>query len=175
MSNDILDLPAASLPVFDNKAGGLHTTPFFYTAIAVMGLGTILIPVPLAGVFLSIPFFFSSSWVKVDVNTRMICRYWKVAGFKVRANNWEPLPAINAVTVIRVKETQTLASRGSQTTMSDLEYKVRIAGEGRNVWDLLTAETREEALLKAGKAAFALNVKLVDYTDSNRKPTHRRR
>lgn len=59
--------------------------------------------------------------------------------------------------------------------MSDFSYKVKLAGGGRNVWELLTCDKKEEALIKAEQIAGALDVKLVDYSTPGNNTRPRRR
>lgn len=172
--NHVLDQPETKqLAIFDNKIGGSHTTPFFYIGIGLFCVFGFLFG--FLGFIIGIPFLLSSSWVAVDVNTKMMCRYYKVCGIGIGANNWQPIPEVNGVTVIRAKHTQTLASRGSQTTFSDFVYKVQLAGGGRNVWPLLVCEKKEEAKLKADLIAGALGVKVVDYSNPSTASRTRRR
>jgi len=166
-------LESKDTTIFNNKIGGSHTTPFFYIGIVLFCVFGFLFG--LLGFIIGVPFLLSSSWVSVNVNRRMMCRYYKVCGIKFGADNWQPIPPINAVTVTRAKYTQTLASRGSQTTFSDFVYKVQLAGGGRNVWPLLTCEKKEEAILKANFIAGALDAKVVDYSSPSSATRARRR
>ena len=163
METFVLDQPETkTIEVFDNKTGGPYTTPAFYIGIGVFCIGGWLFG--LLGYLLSIPFFISSSRTAVNISTRTMCSYWRICGLNVGADNWQPLPEINAITIIRVKWTRTYASRGSQTTMSDFTYKVKMSGGNRKVWELLTTENKNEAKIKGEQIAGALGVKLVDYS-----------
>jgi hypothetical protein len=177
MSNTVLDAPGRSFPVVENKVGGPFTTPAMYISPIAFLAGIILgkvLGVAGAIVFvIGVPFLFASSWIAIDPNTRRMREYWTVFGLEF--GEWKAFPPLRSVSVIRVKSTRTAASRGSQTTMSDYMYKVRlVAAEGREGWDVITSPKKEEALSKASRLASLLGLDVADFTEPKASAARRR-
>jgi hypothetical protein len=177
MNDTILDAPGESFSVINNKVGGFFTTPAMYIAPLMMLAGVILSK--LFGVFGlvfflgGIPFLFSSSWIAIDPNTKRMREYWQMLGMQF--GDWKGLPPVKGVSVVRVRSTKTVASRGSQTTMSDFTYKVRlIAVEGREGWDVISSEKKETAFSKGAQLATLFDVEVADFTEPKASSTRRR-
>lgn len=82
MHNDILDRPdTVTLTIFDNKTGGTHTTPFFYIGLLIFIAGMRIFGI--FGGLISIPFFFATSHMAINVTQRMMCSYYTVCGIRI--------------------------------------------------------------------------------------------
>ena len=176
-SSSPLDAPGESFPIVKNKVGGAFTTPAMYiaplTMLAGVILGKIIGSIGAIVLLAGIPFLFASSWIAIDPNTRRLREYWTLLGLEF--GEWKGFPPLKSISVVRVKSTKTVASRGSQTTMSDYMYKVRlVAAEGRQGWDVVTESEKKKAFVKAAGLAELLSLEVVDFTEPRAASTRRR-
>lgn len=181
--DNILDSPdkeALSLPVYYNKVGGVFTTPIIYIGPILMVVGFMMSLFSVFGTLLfiaCIPLFFSSSWVVIDLNKKQMYEFWTIYGLRV--GSWKPIPPIRAVSVVRVKRTQTMRLPVIATpsvNYSDYAYKIKlILAEERKALDVLDVESRDRALEVGTSIALSFKVEFRDYSTPSAASIKRRR
>jgi hypothetical protein len=170
--DSILDLPSkeTALPVYTSKMGNVFSTPVIYFAPIAIVLSFLIFIIfhPVIGLLLfiaCIPFFFSSAWVVIDLNNLEMYEFWTLYGY--RTGKRKPIPQVRAVSVVRMKSSQTLTGVRStpSITFEDYIYKVKlVSAEERRTWDLMDSDNKEKALAMAKRIAERLGVEMRDYS-----------
>lgn len=113
-----------------------------------------------------------SSGLEIDTKQNKLRRYCKIFGYVI--GNWESIPELDYVTVVRVKMTAKKFQASSdlylQAPSSNVMFRVNlVTKDSRNsVIKVVTCEMNE-AINEALKIGNALDLGVLDYTSSDRK------